>query len=136
MLYLIFFYTYTDLWILLQDTHISCLLFNTVLYLTRYRKCHDSLPPVFCDFHLQTNEQYNNQCIHSKEDYNMLENNNDQLITLEELQELLNIGRSTAYSLLNSGEIKAFRIGRFWKIPRASVTEFVARKSKLSVFQQ
>ena len=66
----------------------------------------------------------------------MFENNNDQLITLEELQELLDIGRSTAYSLLNSGEIKAFRIGRFWKIPRVSVTEFVARKSKLSVFQQ
>lgn len=59
----------------------------------------------------------------------------DDMITVEELQEILQIGRVTAYQLLNSGEIKAFRIGRFWKIPRAAVAEYVSRKSSLSLFQ-
>ncbi|MGF0472416.1 helix-turn-helix domain-containing protein [Lysinibacillus fusiformis] len=28
------------------------------------------------------------------------------------------MGRNYAYKLLNSGEIKAFRVGRAWRIPR------------------
>lgn len=63
----------------------------------------------------------------------MLKDRTDDLVTLEEFQEMLQIGRTTAYQLLNSGEIKAFRIGRFWKIPRAAITEYVARKSKLEL---
>lgn len=53
------------------------------------------------------------------------------LITVDELCELLSIGRNSAYSLLNSGDIKAFRIGRIWKISRESVFEYIKRKSKL-----
>ena len=58
----------------------------------------------------------------------------EELISLEEFMENLNIGRTTAYHLLNSGEVKAFRIGRYWKIPRASVTEYVSRKSNLGFY--
>ena len=50
------------------------------------------------------------------------------ILTVEELMELLNIGKNTAYSLLESGEIKAFRIGRMWKIPRKSVYDYINRK--------
>ena len=64
----------------------------------------------------------------------MLNEPKDDLITLDEFMEMLNIGRTTAYQLLNSGEIKAFRIGRYWKIPRASVTEYVSRKSNLGFY--
>ena len=64
--------------------------------------------------------------------YNELQ---DDLITIEEFQEILRIGRTTAYQLLNSGEIKAFRIGRFWKIPRAAVQEYVSRKSNLGFYK-
>lgn len=64
----------------------------------------------------------------------MLNEPKDDLITLEEFQDILQIGRTTAYQLLNSGEIKAFRIGRFWKIPRAAVTEYVSRKSNLKFY--
>ena len=53
------------------------------------------------------------------------------LITIDELCELLSIGRNYAYSLLNSGEVKAFRIGRIWKIPRGAVWEYIKRKSGL-----
>ena len=43
--------------------------------------------------------------------------------------ELLQIGKSTAYQLLDSGEIKAFRIGRKWKIPKSAVYEYIRLKS-------
>ena len=59
----------------------------------------------------------------------------DDLVTLDELQEILQIGRTTAYQLLKSGEIKAFRIGRFWKIPRLAITEYVSRKSTLDLYK-
>ena len=59
----------------------------------------------------------------------------DDLVTFEEFQEILQIGRTTAYKLLNSGEIKAFRIGRIWKIPRSAITEYVSRKSTLDLYR-
>lgn len=65
----------------------------------------------------------------------MLNEIQDDLITIEELQEILQIGRTTAYQLLKSGEIKAFRIGRYWKIPRAAITEYVSRKSNLGFYK-
>ena len=52
----------------------------------------------------------------------------NDILTVEEIMELLNIGKNTAYSLLESGEIKAFRIGRMWKIPRKSVYEYINKK--------
>ena len=54
---------------------------------------------------------------------------NTEIITVEELMELLQIGKSTAYQLLDSGEIKAFRIGRKWKIPKNEVYEYIRLKS-------
>lgn len=59
----------------------------------------------------------------------------DELVTIDEMQEMLKVGRTTAYQLLNCGEIKAFRIGRYWKIPRAAITEYVSRKSALELFR-
>ena len=52
-----------------------------------------------------------------------------EILTIEELMELLYIGKNTAYQLLKSGEIKAFRIGKVWKIPRESVNEYILRKT-------
>jgi len=49
----------------------------------------------------------------------------NEIITLEEMCEILHIGKNTAYELLNSQEIQAFRIGRLWKIPRKSVINFI-----------
>lgn len=42
----------------------------------------------------------------------MYEDFSGEIITVEELMELLYIGKNTAYRLLSSGEIKAFRIGK------------------------
>ncbi|RSK49697.1 helix-turn-helix domain-containing protein [Bacillus canaveralius] len=57
-------------------------------------------------------------------------NYDNDILTVEEMMEALYIGRNFAYKLLNNGEIKGFRIGRSWRIPRASIEEFVIRKCK------
>ena len=49
----------------------------------------------------------------------------EDLITIEELCEILSIGKNTAYRLLNTKEISAFRIGRIWKIPISSVSSYI-----------
>ena len=47
-----------------------------------------------------------------------MDNDLTTLITVDELCELLMIGRNAAYQLLNSGKIKCFRINRIWKFLR------------------
>lgn len=54
-----------------------------------------------------------------------MENTNTNIITVDELCETLLIGKNTAYKLLISGELKGFRIGRIWKIPRDSLNEYI-----------
>lgn len=49
----------------------------------------------------------------------------EELLTIAELREVLNIGRNAAYDLLNRGEIPAFRIGRNWKIPKDAVALYI-----------
>ncbi|MBD5168933.1 MAG: helix-turn-helix domain-containing protein [Oscillibacter sp.] len=51
----------------------------------------------------------------------------DDLITISELREILNIGRNAAYDLLNQGAIPAFRIGRNWKIPKDAVIFYLSQ---------
>lgn len=54
----------------------------------------------------------------------------DDLLTLDELCEVLQIGRNTAYQILNSGFMSAFRIGRRWKIPKTSIEEVLKTKRR------
>lgn len=55
----------------------------------------------------------------------------EDIVTLEELCEMLGIGKNAAYRLLSSGHVKAFRINRVWKIPKQAVIEYVLKESKL-----
>ncbi len=48
--------------------------------------------------------------------------NDNTLLTIDELCEQLFISPTTAYKLLQSGEIKGFKLGT-WKIPAKSVRE-------------
>lgn len=54
----------------------------------------------------------------------------DEILTVDEVCEILYIGRNTAYTLLGSGELPGFRIGRVWKIPRVSLEEYITNKCK------
>lgn len=51
------------------------------------------------------------------------------LITIEDLCEILSIGKNTAYRLLKENKIKAFQIGRIWKIPKQSVMDYIYQNS-------
>lgn len=51
------------------------------------------------------------------------------LISVDEFCSMLGIGKNTAYHILNDKKIKAFRIGRNWKIPRQSVIDYIYNNS-------
>lgn len=57
-------------------------------------------------------------------------NDNLEILTVQELMDLLYIGKNAAYQLLNEGQIKAFRIGNTWKIPKTAVDEYIIKKCK------
>lgn len=59
----------------------------------------------------------------------MLEQYNE-LLTIDELCEILMIGKNLAYRLLTEKKIKAFRIGKKWKIPKTSVTNFILENTE------
>ena len=47
------------------------------------------------------------------------------VVTPHQLQKMLGISRSTAYSLLQNGEIKARKIGRNYKIAKVNIIKFL-----------
>ena len=49
---------------------------------------------------------------------------------VEELMSILSIGRNTAYELVRSGQISSIRIGRIYRIPRASLEEYLQKMSE------
>lgn len=58
---------------------------------------------------------------------------NNEIMKFEEVMEYLNIGKSTLYKLLRSGEITSFKIGKVWKIPRQSVEDYIKKQMKYRV---
>lgn len=55
----------------------------------------------------------------------MTENDKTNLMTVESTAEILMTGKGAVYQLLATGELKAFKIGRVWKIPMSSINDFV-----------
>lgn len=49
------------------------------------------------------------------------------VLRVEDLTQILSIGRNTAYELVRSGKIKSFRIGRSYRITRDSIAEYLAQ---------
>ncbi len=54
----------------------------------------------------------------------------DTLLTINDIREILNIGRNAVYELLNRGDISAFRIGRNWKIPKEALMVYINQWKK------
>ena len=48
-----------------------------------------------------------------------------EIMTFNECKSLLKVGKKTLLDLLHNGDIQAFRIGNRWKIPKASVMEYI-----------
>lgn len=54
----------------------------------------------------------------------------EDMVTIEDVCQMLNIGKSNAYRLLREGTLHAFKIGRIWKISKNSVIEYIAANTK------
>jgi excisionase family DNA binding protein len=52
----------------------------------------------------------------------------NEILTLDEMCEILNIGKNTAYRLLNNKEVNGFKIGHVWKIPKTFLKEYITQK--------
>lgn len=51
------------------------------------------------------------------------------VLSVAELASVLNIGLNTAYKLVSSGQIRARRIGRWIRIPRSVLLEYLDNAS-------
>lgn len=58
---------------------------------------------------------------------------NDDLtiLSIEEVCQVLKIGRNRIYHLLNNGLIKGYREGNRWKISRKAVEEYISTQSNM-----
>lgn len=57
-----------------------------------------------------------------------------EILTREEVMEILKIGRSTFYKLLHTGELKGFKEGNRYKVPVESIEEYIGKKMNQSKF--
>lgn len=58
----------------------------------------------------------------------MFENYPD-IVNINELTEMLHIGRNKAYELVNDKKIKSIRIGKTHKIPKCYIIEYIQNVS-------
>jgi excisionase family DNA binding protein len=52
-------------------------------------------------------------------------NNYNEVVSVEELSKMLNIGLSSAYNLVRSGQVRTVRCGRKYLIPKQAVIGFL-----------
>ena len=56
-----------------------------------------------------------------------------EILTIDEVCEVLLVGRGRVYTMLKNGEIPAFRIGDVWKIPKKGLEEYIVHQSGLKI---
>lgn len=47
------------------------------------------------------------------------------VLTPQDIMDILNIGKNSAYALLNSGQLRGFRVGRSWRVSVEALEEFM-----------
>lgn len=65
-----------------------------------------------------------------KENTQMLNDYGD-ILTLDELCEVLKISENVAYRLIREHTIPAFRVGRIYKIPKEAVTNYILTAAQM-----
>lgn len=56
----------------------------------------------------------------------------EKILTIDDIQTILRIGRNQAYKLVAEKEIKAFRTGKCWKITESALKEYIAKSEEIS----
>jgi excisionase family DNA binding protein len=62
----------------------------------------------------------------------MLEWNGDAVMTLEEAADFLKVSETTVYQLVRSGELKARKVGREWRILKSQLVEFLKQEGHIT----
>lgn len=48
-----------------------------------------------------------------------------RLYTLKEVEDILKVKQRTLYSYIQSGKLKATKIGKYWRVKHADIAEFI-----------
>ena len=72
------------------------------------------------------------ETVHSKKGELKIFESYDDILTVEEACEALKVGYNAMYALLNTGELRGYRNGRVWRIPKAALVEFIREMAKMS----
>ncbi len=59
--------------------------------------------------------------------YNIMFKEYPDIVTVAQLQKMLHISRQLSYELINSRQIRAFRVGNSYRIPKIDVIDFVMK---------
>lgn len=55
----------------------------------------------------------------------------DDILTVEEIAEILKIGKTQVYKIVRSGNLKGYKEGKDWKIPKQALKQYVMSQSHL-----
>jgi len=56
----------------------------------------------------------------------------DQLLTLEQVAEYLNVDKFTVYRLLSDKDLPAFKVGNQWRFKRRLIENWLAKNSNIN----
>ena len=57
--------------------------------------------------------------------------NYDDILSLQETSEALKVGTSQTYKILRSGELRGYKEGKDWKIPKIALEHYIRKKINL-----
>ena len=63
-------------------------------------------------------------------DFTQLFEEYPDIVTVPQLREMLGVCKANACQLLNSGQIKCFRVGNLYRIPKICVYDFLKEQTK------
>lgn len=63
--------------------------------------------------------------------YNNIFEKYPDVITIQQLMQMLHIGKNKAYELIHNGTIQTVKIGKKYIIPKVAVIQFLSNKIKL-----
>lgn len=66
-----------------------------------------------------------------KENYQIMFTTYPDVVTINQLKDMLGIGITLAYRLVKQNTIKAMKIGREYKIPKANVIAYLTKHNEI-----
>jgi len=55
----------------------------------------------------------------------------DDILTIEDISEILKIGMTQAYKIVRSGQLKGYKEGKDWKIPKQALNDYILSRIHL-----